>query len=182
MTHTDNARSATAQLQNISRALTRAFACIMVLYPIGILAALLLTGTESLRGGLGFAWLDVETLTLQRRLWLAALVIVASIPQLIAFDRLRALFALYAKGIVFTAENVACMRAAGLWLLWAAITALLSEPVLSVAASWGTPQRHLQIGLHGEQIVALLSGAAVYAIAYVMTLAREANEERSQFV
>lgn len=177
-----DSKLATVRLRAISRTLTRSFTCILVLFPVFIVAAMLLPQTENLRGGMGFAWLDVATLTMQRRVLLAALVLLFSVPHWLAFARLRGLFSLYADGIVFAAENVARMRAAGAWLIVAAFATIFSEPVLSVVASWTSAQRHLSLSFHGDTLITLLTGSAVYAIAYVMSIAHDADQERAQFV
>ncbi|HWD27659.1 MAG TPA: DUF2975 domain-containing protein [Rhizomicrobium sp.] len=103
-------------------------------------------------------------------------VVIAIAPLAAVCWHLRALFALYARGIVFAHANATHLKRVGLWLL--AYPAAKLAANLLFRAFGGTDTAWAQAAL----LYALLLGAVVTVIAQVMELGREIEEEKDSFV
>lgn len=117
----------------------------------------------------------VEGLTTGQRWLLAAIALACNACNILALLQLRGLFALYSRGVVLSMSNVARIKAFGLWVALTAIVVnvagrvfvrVLNEPVQGIA----------------NAALAVIIGAMIYVIGYVMELAREADLERQEFV
>ncbi len=101
-----------------------------------------------------------------------------------AVGRLRRLFGLYARGVIFGPANVACYRRLG-WasLVWAGAE-FLSRPLHGLVLTWFNPpgQRLLVLGLDGNILLGLFAGAAVLTVAWVMEEGRRIEEEQALIV
>ncbi len=121
------------------------------------------------------ASLTVANLSLGQRLTAAGLGALCSGCTAVFLTHLRGLFALYSRGIVFSANNVARIKMFGLWLVVAAIVTNISGRLLV----WlmGAP-------VHGfaNAAITVIYGAMIYVIAHVMELGREADLERKDFI
>jgi hypothetical protein len=121
------------------------------------------------------AILAVASLTLGQRLTAAGLGGLCSGCAAVVLTHLRGLFALYSRGIVFSANNVARIKMFGLWLVATAIVTNVSGRMFV----WliGAP-------VHGVTNAAMtvIYGAMIYVIAHVMELGREADLERKDFI
>lgn len=101
-----------------------------------------------------------------------------------ALYQLRALFGLYAEGIIFTLANVRRYRRMG----WAAIAyaaaSFLSQPLHGLVLSWYNPpgQRLLVLSLNSNVVATIFVGAAVLTIAWVMEEGRRIDEEQALIV
>ncbi len=86
-----------------------------------------------------------------------------------ALWQLRALFGLYGRGQIFTAENARRLRRFALAVL---------------AVTLGNPpgQRLLSVGFSSSQLVTLFMGAMFLVIAWVMDEARELAEDQAQII
>jgi hypothetical protein len=121
------------------------------------------------------AMLAVASLTLGQRLAAAGLGALCSGCTAVVLTHLRGLFALYSRGIVFSAKNIARIKMFGLWLVVTAIVANVAGRLfvrLLGAPELGTP----------NAAMAIIFGAMIYVIAYVMELGREADLERKDFI
>lgn len=90
---------------------------------------------------------------------------------------LRHLFGLYARGVVFSAENARCIRWIGIALIANAIAPglgvlFLTSVHLVVDHQW----------LHASSLQELVLGAIVYVIALVMQVGHEIEDEQRQFI
>ena len=121
------------------------------------------------------AFVPVANLAPGRRLIAAVLGAVCTGCTVLVLIQLRGLFVLYSRGIVFSAGNVARIKMFGLWLIVTAI-------VTNVAGRLFT--RLLGAPEHGipNAAMAVILGAMIYVIAYVMELGREADLERKDFI
>ena len=121
------------------------------------------------------AMLPVATLTFGQRLTAAGLGALCSGCTAVVLTHLRGLFALYSRGIVFSAKNVARIKMFGLWLVVTAIVANLSGRLFT----WllGAPEHGIP-----NAAMTVIFGAMIYVIAYVMELGREADLERKDFI
>jgi hypothetical protein len=101
-----------------------------------------------------------------------------------ALSRLRKLFALYEKGMIFHHENIKCLRGLGRAIIAWVIAAFVSYPLLSVILTYHRPQgqRLLSVGLSSSDIASLLAGCAVLVIAWVMEQGRHLQEEQALIV
>lgn len=93
-----------------------------------------------------------------------------------AFWNLRALFAGYRRGEVFTGASIAAMRRAGAGLIVFALAPGLTQPVLRAAGSLD------RAWFHGHSIAALLTGAALFVLAAVFALGQEIEREAEGYV
>lgn len=121
------------------------------------------------------ALIPLDSLAAGQRLLVAALGALCTTCQVLTLLQLRGLFALYSRGIVFAAGNVARMKKFGVWLAVAVIAANASDHVFARAL-------HAPVTGVANVPVAVVYGAMIYVIAYVMELAREADLERQEFV
>ncbi len=119
--------------------------------------------------------IPVDGLTTGQRLIVAGLVAPCAVCSVLAFLQLRGLFALYSRGVVFSMDNVMRIKKYGFWL---AVTAIVANVAGHVFV------RVLNAPLEGvaNAVLAVVVGAMIYVIGYVMQLAREADLERKEFV
>ncbi len=130
-------------------------------------------GESSLQRYPGF--ILVETLTAGQRWLVAAIALACDACNILALLQLRSLFALYSRGIVLSTGNVARIKKFGLWV---AVTAIV------VNAAGRLFVRVLNTPVQGvaNAALAVIIGAMIYVIGYVMEVAREAELERQEFV
>ncbi|MCC7267034.1 MAG: DUF2975 domain-containing protein [Caulobacteraceae bacterium] len=93
-----------------------------------------------------------------------------------AFWNLRALFAGYRRGEVFTEGAVAAMRRAGAGLIVFALAPALTQPVLRAVGSLD------RAWFHGHSVAALITGAALFVLAAVFALGQEIAREAEGYV
>jgi hypothetical protein len=181
MTVDPNPSKALTRLEHTSRRLADLFSVLVIALPLFCAFSVFALDRPDFRAKIGWDHVTAPISMSQRVIFVLFLLMV-SVPTLVAFLKLRELFLLYAQGVVFASRNVMLLRRAGLWLLWSAGFGFLSTPLLSMFGSWGTSWRNIRIALSSDMLLPLVAGGTVYAIAHVMELAREAEEERSQFV
>lgn len=121
------------------------------------------------------SFIPIESLSGGQRLVIACLSLLCSTCIVLTLFYLRALFALYSRGVIFASENVHRMKHFGLWLVLSAFAMNLSGRVF--AAVIHTPPQDIV-----NAAMAIVYGAMIYVIAYVMELGREADLERKDFV
>ena len=98
--------------------------------------------------------------------------------------QLRALFALYRRGLIFTSDNILRLRRFALAVLALTFASPLSNTLVILALTLGNPpgQRFLSIGISSSQLVTLFIGAVFLVIAWVMDEGRELAEDQAQIV
>ena len=99
------------------------------------------------------------------------------VPAVVVMYHLRGLFRLYAKGIVFAADNARAFKRMGQWLIVYAVTPFLSVEILTlldlaIDRAW----------FHNTEIYSLGLGTILFIIAEVMEAGREIEQERDEFV
>lgn len=122
-------------------------------------------------------YIPVSNLPLLQRLAHVPVVLINFAPPLAIFWALGRLFGLYAKGVVFSADNARCIKCIGAALAANAVAPFLGVQFLSAL--------HLVIDrrwMHASSVQELVLGAVVYVIALVMQVGHEIEEERGQFV
>ncbi|WP_420243293.1 DUF2975 domain-containing protein [Roseiterribacter gracilis] len=125
--------------------------------------------------------LPAEISALQRVALMIAGVVLA-LPSAFACKAVRDLFRLYARGEFFATENINCLRRIARALLWTAASVMLGGGVMSAIAALPKHEINIMLGVRGTDLILFAVAGVVYAIAHVMELARDAEEERSQFV
>ncbi len=92
---------------------------------------------------------------------------------------IRKLFSFYKKGIIFSFEHVGIFRNTARALVLWVISSIAYESAKSVIFSAGNPpgSRTLEVGFSSGDITALLVGAIVFVIAWVMDEGRILAEE-----
>ena len=92
---------------------------------------------------------------------------------------LKALFALYEKGIVFTQKNVQCFRHIGLALIALIFAGLIHGALLSVVLTFQNPegQRMLSLTFGSEDLSTLIMGAMIILVSWVMNEAASLEHE-----
>ncbi len=98
-----------------------------------------------------------------------------------ALFTLRRLFALYRKGMIFTAQNVSCFRRLGVALLMWVGACTLYEPMTSVILTLinGPGNRTLTLGFSSDDVTMLLLGGVALLISWVMDEGRRLEEEQA---
>lgn len=99
--------------------------------------------------------------------------------------RLRALFGLYARGLVFTAANARCLRDYAIALMASAVANPIAKSLLWVALTYGNPpeaERIVTFGFGSSEIKTLFLGFVFLVIAWVMDAGRELAEDQAQIV
>jgi hypothetical protein len=117
----------------------------------------------------------LDALDHRQRALLAALAGACAGSRLLLLLNLRWLFALYARGTFFAAENSKRIRHAAIWLVVAALAANVCDHVF-MRVTGVLPRSIANVAM------AVFFGVTLYLIAYVMELAREADLERKEFV
>ncbi len=114
----------------------------------------------------------------------AAVSVVPTLLWLLLAQRLWALFGLYGRGRALTAEAQRLLQQVGLVLLASALVGPLYRAALSVVLTLANPpgQRHLVLGLGGDDYLWALVSAALLAVATVMRQAVAAVDENRSFV
>lgn len=100
-------------------------------------------------------------------------------PIIFALFRLGRLFSLYARGILFSRENIAALRDTGLsFLVYAAID-LLTTPLFAFALTYNNPagQRMITLGIGSSTFGSICLGLIILAIAKAMNEAKLMNDE-----
>lgn len=122
-----------------------------------------------------YGYLLVDTLTTEQRFILAGLAAVCSACNVLTLLQLRGVFALYSRGVVFSRGNITRIKKFGLWV---AVTAI----VVNVAGRIFVRALNAPLLGTANATAAVVVGAMIYVIGYVMELAREADLERKEFV
>ena len=117
----------------------------------------------------------LDSLSFGQRSALALLAALCATCAGLALLHLRQLFALYSKGVVFDEGNIRHIKRFGLWLAVAAIMINVADRLFPVIT--GQPS-------HGfaNAAMGLVYGGMTYVVARVMELARQADQERREFV
>jgi len=119
----------------------------------------------------------LSSFSLPQRIGFALVLALRAVPIGLTLFNLRALFRLYAGGIVFARENAAHIKRMGIWLIVFAATPYLTHE-LSVPMGNNFDDEWF----HMEEVYALVVGAVVYVVAQVMQVGREIEQERDEFV
>ena len=121
------------------------------------------------------ASLTVANLSRGQRLSAAGLGALCSGCAAVVLAQLRGLFALYSRGIVFSADNVTRIKMFGLWLIVTAVVTNVSGRLFA----WllGAPVHAM-----ANAALTLIFGAMIYVVGYVMELGRAADLERKDFI
>lgn len=118
---------------------------------------------------------SLQTLGLAQRAAVAALAVACAGGYAVALYNLRQLFALYSRGVIFSAANVSRMKWFALWLVIAAVAINVSGRLFELMAR---PAVHPTANV----VMAMFYGGMIYVIARVMELACQADQERGEFV
>ncbi len=100
-----------------------------------------------------------------------------AMPIIFILLHLRALFRLYAEGIVFAPANARRLRLAGLGLILYAFAPFVADRMILIAGVTNDPA-----WLHFDEALALLLGALFFVGAHVAAFGREIEQERDTFV
>ena len=95
---------------------------------------------------------------------------------------LRKLFGLYEKGIVFSEQNVSCLRHIGYALLLRVAADFIFVFLFSLVIKFTNPAGHLAIRFGSSDIYTLIIGAVILLIAWVMKEAVVLEDEHAHTV
>jgi Protein of unknown function (DUF2975) len=126
---------------------------------------------------------DASTPTISRWLGFAVSMLPGGVA-IYALTRLRRLFGLYARGIIFQPANVRCYRQLG-WSLFAwAGASFLFNPLASIILTfhWKPGTRLLVINLDSQDLLAVFMGLVVLTVSWVMDQGRRLSEEQALIV
>ena len=98
--------------------------------------------------------------------------------------RLRDLFRYYEKGMIFTANNVACYRSLGKALIAWVICDVVKNSLLSIVLTLDNPpgQRVITLGLYSADFTAVFVGIVILTIAWVMDEGRRIQEDQALII
>ena len=119
----------------------------------------------------------LSSFSVPQRIGFALVLALRAVPIGLVLFNLRALFRLYAAGVVFARDNASHIKRMGIWLIVFAATPYLTHE-LSVPMGNNFDDEWF----HTEEIYALVGGAVVYVVAQVMQVGREIEQERDEFV
>ena len=98
--------------------------------------------------------------------------------------KLRRLFSLYEKGMIFSKDNVGCFRGMGWALIVLVVAGTVSSTLLSVVLTFANPpgQRMFTVGIGSGDFTTLVLGLAVLLVSWAMDEGRRIAEEQEQFI
>lgn len=176
------------RIERVSRAFRVFFSVVLAILPVLNIAiwiffneaySLVSQGTV---GGVSLAKLPVP---LPLPAWIRALgFTVCLIPlsvQMCMVYYLRRLFSLYARGMVFTGENVLCIRRTGVALLAGQALSPVVQALMTVVLTLNNPPGHrmVQIGLSSADLTAVAVGFMLIVVAWIMDEGRKLTEEQA---
>ena len=125
-----------------------------------------------------------ETLTLGIRLLAFAVGMLQAAIAIFAVWRLRQLFALYAEGLIFTADNTRWLRQFAAAVLTFAVAKPITGALLSVVLTLDNPpgQRQLAVTFGSSELTTLFIGCVFLIIAWIMDEARTLAEEQAEII
>ena len=100
-----------------------------------------------------------------------------AMPITFILFHLRALFRLYAEGIVFAPANARRLRFAGFGLILYALAPFVANRTILLAGVTADPA-----WLHFDEALALLLGGLLFVVAHIAAFGREIEQERDGFV
>jgi hypothetical protein len=98
--------------------------------------------------------------------------------------RLRELFSLYERGLIFTADNVQCYRSLGrILFVWVACN-VLNHTLLGLVLTIDNPPGHrlLVLALNSGDFTGMFVGAVVLTVSWIMDEARKIQEEQALII
>ncbi|NQZ20470.1 MAG: DUF2975 domain-containing protein [Colwellia sp.] len=102
------------------------------------------------------------------------------VPSLLIYLSLFKLFGLYQRGLVFTAENIQCIKNVGTvllgWLVLKLFYPLLVSLALRLSGASDTLSIYMSVG--SDELRYLLIGLVIYVIAWVMSEATSLHQEQ----
>jgi hypothetical protein len=124
------------------------------------------------------------TLTLTARLLAAAIGLLQASIAVFAVWRLRRLFALYAEGHIFTADNTRCLRHFAAAICAFAVAKPITGALLSVVLTMNNPPGHRQLSVSfgSSELTTLFIGCVFLIIAWIMDEARTLAEEQAEII
>lgn len=98
--------------------------------------------------------------------------------------RLRELFTYYEQGIIFSSANVHCFRHLGYTLIYWGFSKIPFVALSSIALSYNNPpgERQFVIEFGSDDVAAIVIGAVVLIISWVMYEASKLEEEQAHTV
>jgi Protein of unknown function (DUF2975) len=123
----------------------------------------------------GTTQIPLNLLSFEQRCVAAALAALCTTCGVYALLQLRGLFVLYARGLVFSPNNILRIKRFGIWLVLASIAANISGRLFVLTT-------HTAVEGTANAAMAVVLGAMIYVIAHVMELGREADLERKDFI
>jgi len=98
--------------------------------------------------------------------------------------RLRILFSLYEKALIFTEQNVDCFRSLGRALILWAVCDVIRTSLLSVILTLQNPpgQRMITVSFDSGEFTGVFVGIVVLIISWVMDEGRKIEEEQALIV
>lgn len=173
------------RIQNASRILRLVLIVLFGLLPIltGLYWALLNTLIDTLPTSPVPAYVSLP-IPVSTRLFGFLVSLLPLSVTLYGVANLIALFKLYESGKIFTFANVVCFKRLSRVLISWFIVGLAMDPLMSVAMTvHNPPGRHmLTIGVESPDVTALLVGAILAVITWVMEEGRKLQEEQDHLI
>lgn len=172
------------QISTMSQKFNLLFKCLFIGYPIFIVAVWLF-GISLPVGYFSISRLPVETelntVRLSLRVLACLIYMIPTFMVMMIFYRLSQLFALYAKNVIFSEQNIICIRKIGFLLLWQGLANTLVQPFLTAILTWDAPkgQHIMAMGISADDVTYLMIGSVVVLIALIMEEGQKLEEEKS---
>ena len=119
----------------------------------------------------------LSSFSLGQRMTGASMVVLLSAPMIFILLNARALFRLYAEGVVFTPANARRIKLIGVGLMLYSAAPFVANRVILVAGVTNDPG-----WFHLHDALALIFGALAFVVANVMEFGHEIERERDGFI
>ncbi len=173
------------RIQRISRIMARVCLALIVLLPLALVIYWATASAPELaaQGNLQAAVIRAPLQVWQR----IAAAFVSALPLaclLMGVWQAKLCFAQFAKGDVFTASAVGCLRRFAGWTATAALAAIVAGAVISVLLTLNNAPgtRQLALGISSNQVFTLFFAALVWLMADVIGQGQALADENKQFV
>ncbi|MEL4073395.1 DUF2975 domain-containing protein [Ochrobactrum sp. GPK 3] len=146
--------------------------------PIVLFSFWMTANSETLLASWSNANLNVHEISVDQRVVGFFISLAAIAPIIFSIVRLGRLFSLYARGILFSRENVLTLRDAGMGFIFYAVFDLIATPLFSLLFAY-EDILVLNVGFNSSTLITAFLGFILLAIARAMDEARQMNDEWS---
>lgn len=172
----------TAQIMRFARWLSATFLILALLHPVIVLATTTAMSDAQLAtpvlGPLPGDW----ALSAGQRAMVLCLAVLPALILSTGLIALRPALAEMRSGAAFAGAAFRGLRRFAAAIVAAAITKIVIVPLIGLLLTWSHEQRSLVLSIGFEQVQALVLGAAIWLLAWIMAEGHDLATENAQFV